>query len=428
MSGPLKSVIGSVGGELEGRKVALCVTGSVAAVKSPELARKLMRHGADVYPVMSKDAQEIIHPNLLHWATGNPVVTSLTGASEHLQLAGNWEGKVDLVLVAPSTANTISKIVNGIDDTPVTIVVSCAIGSKIPVLVAPAMHEPMYENPFVMESLRKLEEAGIEIIQPVLEEGKAKMASEDAILEAVVSKLSARDMGDLKVLVSAGPTLEYIDPVRVISNRSSGKMGVAIALEAKRRGAEVVLVYGPGSARPPVGVRVVQVETTDQMHEAVASELKRSKVDLFFSAAAAADFAPLDPAESKIPSRYVSELTLKLKPTSKILPLGKILSPSTVVVAFKAEHAEGFDPSKSAEELFESSGCDFVAVNDVSRTDIGFGSDFNEIYLVNRDGAHSKIARASKADIARQLIDAVLVSLRKQGSKLVQPSGSRGRG
>ena len=250
---PSKDIVGSEGSELAGKKIALCITGSVAAYKSPDLARELMRLGAEVFCVMTQAAQKIIHPYLMEWATGNPVVTELTGGLEHVALAGEHEERVDLVLVAPATANTISKAACGIGDTSVTSVISTAMGAGIPIIVVPAMHESMYKHPAVAENLRKLREMGVYVVEPVIEEKKAKLPDVQDVVDEVVNVLSPKDMQGMKVLVTAGPTYEPIDPVRIITNRSSGKMGIAIAREARRRGAEVTLVCGPTDVRIPRG-------------------------------------------------------------------------------------------------------------------------------------------------------------------------------
>jgi phosphopantothenoylcysteine decarboxylase/phosphopantothenate--cysteine ligase len=170
---PSKAIIGRRSNLLRGRKIVLCICGSVAAVKSPEIARELMRNGAEVYAVMSRATTRIIHPHLMEWATGNPVITKLTGKVEHIALCGDVPGKADLVLVAPATANTISKIACGIDDTAVTTVVSTALGTRIPVIIAPAIHESMYRNPFVAENIEKLRKSGVIFVEPSLGEGNA---------------------------------------------------------------------------------------------------------------------------------------------------------------------------------------------------------------------------------------------------------------
>src|SRR5881397_1675256 len=191
MSHPSKDIISSKGRELAGRKIALLVTSSVASFKAPEVARELMRHGADVYAVISPATEKLVGADLLEWATGNPVVTKLTGQLEHITLAGNSPGKVDLVLVAPATANTIGKMASGIDDTPVTTVAATAIGSRIPVVIAPAMHEPLYDHPLVQENVQRLKKIGVEFVEPEILEGKAKIASTGKIVGAVVARLSA---------------------------------------------------------------------------------------------------------------------------------------------------------------------------------------------------------------------------------------------
>ncbi len=278
---PSKDIIGTEGDELRGKRVILCITGSVAAVRCSEIARALMRHGAEVFAVMSDMAQKIIHPYLMEWATGNPVLTELTGKVEHVALVGRHLKKADLVLAAPATANTISKIACGIDDTPVTSVVSTAFGSEIPIVIVPAMHESMYRHPIVVENIAKLRALGVEFVGPKIEEGKAKIAEVTKILEAVINRLRIkRDFADMMVLITAGPTLEHIDPVRVITNRSSGKMGVALAKEALNRGADVTLIYGPGTAVPPTEAKVVLVETTEEMYDIVVSELKSKRYDI----------------------------------------------------------------------------------------------------------------------------------------------------
>ncbi|RLG59346.1 hypothetical protein DRN87_05655, partial [Candidatus Geothermarchaeota archaeon] len=202
----------SKGKEILDKKITLCVTGSIAAYKSIDLARELIKHGAEVYPVMTEDSTKIINPSVLEWATGNPVVIELSGGVEHIALAKNS----DLVLVAPATANTIAKFAYGVADTPVTLVLSVALGYGKPIVIVPAMHGPMYDNPILQEALNRIREKGVYIIEPRIEEEKAKFPEiEDIVLE-IFKILYEKDYRGLKVLVTAGPTIEYIDPVRVI--------------------------------------------------------------------------------------------------------------------------------------------------------------------------------------------------------------------
>ncbi len=403
-----KDIIGTKGDALKGRRIVLCITGSVAAVRSPEIARELMRLGAEVYAVMSPMAQKIIHPYLMEWATGNPVVTELTGQVEHVTLAGDHPRRADLILVAPCTANTIGKVAAGIDDTPVTTVLTTAIGSGTPIIIAPAMHVSMYRHPIVLENIRKLESLGIEVLMPRIEEGKAKIPETREIVDAVVRRLTAeRDLEGLRILVTAGPTREYLDAFRFISNPSSGKMGVAIAEEALRRGAEVTLIYGPGTAQPPIGVELIRVESTEEMLNAAVKALREKRHQVAILAAAAADYGPRERRMVKTPSK-MERWTLELKPLPKIIEAVREASPETYLVGFKAEY------NVSDEELIERAyrrlrevGMNLIVANDVSREGVGFGHDTNEVYIIDPDHKVIHIPKASKRMIARRLLDII---------------------
>ena len=407
---PSKNILGSESSLLKGRKIALCVTGSVAAVKCPEIARELMRQGAEVYTVMSTMAQKIIHTYLMEWATGNHVVTELTGKIEHVMLAGEGAGKADLVLVAPATANTISKIACGIDDTPVTTVVSTAFGSGIPIMVVPAMHESLHRHPVVTENVEKLRSLGVEFVGPRVEKEKAKIAETKEIVEAVIRRLTVKkDLAKRKVMVTAGPTLEYIDPIRVITNKSSGKMGIAIVEEALSRGAEVTLVYGLGTAISPRDAKKIPVETSQEMYEAVISELKSKKYDVVIAVAAVADWAPEKRYEYKVPTRTKAELTVKLKPTPKIIDAAKKVSPDTFLVAFRAEYnLPDEELIQSAHKLLRKAKADLVAANDTGRKEVGFGYDTNEIFIVDTSKKVVHVPLATKREVAKRLFDVIV--------------------
>lgn len=411
---PSKDIVGSKSNLLKNRKVVLCITGSVAAVKCPEIARELMRHGAEVSTVMSDMSQKIIHPHLMEWATGNPVVTELTGKIEHVMLAGEGVDKADLVLVAPATANTVSKIASGIDDTPVTTVVSTAFGSGISIMVVPAMHEFMYRHPVVKENIKKLGVLGVEFVGPRVEEGKAKIAEANEIVDAIIRRLTdKRDLAERRILVTAGPTLEYIDPVRVMTNRSSGKMGVAIVEEALSRGAEVALVYGPGTAIPPVGTRIVSVETSHEMYEAVVSELKSKKYDVAIAVAAVADWAPEKKYEYKVPTSIKTELIVKMKPTPKIIGAVKKVSPGTFLVAFRAEHnLSDEELIQSAYKRLKKAKADLIAANDIGRKGVGFECDTNEIFVVDPNKKVVHVPLTTKREVAKRLFDIIVNKLK----------------
>lgn len=419
MAHPSKDIIGSSGTQLSGKKIALLVSSSVASFKAPEIARELMRHGADVHAVISPSTEKMIGSDMLEWATGNPVVRELTGKLEHIALAGKSSGHVDLVLIAPATANTIGKLASGIDDTPVTTVAATAIGSRLPVLIAPAMHEPLYDHPIAQENIARLKRIGVEFIEPEIVEGKAKIASTAKIVQAVISRLSSqlssqrRDLEGHRVLVTAGPTIEHIDPVRVITNRSSGKMGIAIAEEAWSRGAETTLILGPGSATPPPSVKTVKVETTEEMLEVVLRELKRGKHDLVFAAAAPSDYRPSKPVGKKISTRKEKNIDLELEATPKIIREIRAASPKSFIVAFKTEHGVPNEELVSeAFEILNEKSADLVAANDVSRQGVGFQTDTNELYIVDSGKHVTHIELAPKREVARQLLDIAVKRLR----------------
>ncbi len=403
-----KSIIGTKSHALLGKKIVLCVTGSVAAIRSPDIARELMRLGADVYVVMSKMAEHVVHPDMFHWSTGNPVVTELTGEIEHVQYGGEHSEHADLILVAPSTANTIGKVAAGIDDTPVTTLLTTAIGAGIPVIIAPAMHASMYKHPIVNENIRKLQGIGVEVLMPRFEEGKAKIPGTEEIVAAVVKKLTkSQDLRGKRILITAGPTRAYIDAFRYITNPSSGKMGVAIAEDALERGAEVTLVYGPATAPPPPNAKVVKIETTEQMFNTVVSELKAKKYDAAILSAAASDWGPVDRKMEKTPSSQ-GEWTLKLKALPKIIAEVKKADPKVFLVGFKAEY------DITEEELIDRSykrlkemKMNLIVANDVSKENRGFNVDTNEVYIIDpkRDVLH--ISLTSKKEIAGRLIDKV---------------------
>lgn len=401
----LHEIHATKGRELLDKKIVLCVSGSISAIRAPDIARDLIRHGANIFTVMSKDAQSIIHANAMEWATGNEVVTQITGRIENVELAGAHSDRADLVLVAPATDNTIGKVANGINDTSVTSMALTALGSGIPIVMCPAMHRVMFDVAPLSQNIQRLKDLGIEFIDPIMEEGKAKIAETEEITRRVIARMATLDMAGFRVLVTAGPTIEHIDPVRVLTNRSSGKMGVAVAEEAARRGADVTLVYGPGTAKTPKNLRVLNVQTTDEMRRAVKSELKERHNNLLVATAAPADFTPSKPVRHKISSHEVSIIDLKLKTTPKIIKDVKSISPNTFLVAFKAEHNVKRDQLiKSANELLRTSRADMIVANDVARKGIGFGSDYNEVIVIDKRKNIENLPLSSKTEIAQKVL------------------------
>jgi phosphopantothenoylcysteine decarboxylase/phosphopantothenate--cysteine ligase len=405
-----KVIKGTTSNILGGKNIVLCITGSVAAVECPIIARELMRHGAEVYAVMSPAATSIVHPYLIEWATGNRVITHLTGQVEHVSLGGDSPGHADLVLVAPATANTISKIASGIDDTPVTTVVSTAFGGGLPVLIVPAMHETLYRHPIVLENIEKLKSHGIVFVGPRMEEGKAKIARTDTIVNKVIDVLTKpKDLAGLHVLVTAGPTREYIDAIRFISTPSSGKMGISVAEEATARGAKVTLVYGIGmTSEPPIDVKCIPVTNADEMMSTVLNELKRCHCDIFVGTAAVADYTPAEKVSTKIPHGQ-KELSVSLKPVPRIIQAVKENSPDTFVVGFKAEYdipeSELID---RAYKRIQESSLDLVVANDVSKQGVGFSTDTNEVYIVNAEKRVVHVNLSTKRDVAARILDTAM--------------------
>ncbi len=410
---PSKDIVGRQGKQLEGKKIVLCITGSVAAYRAIDLARLLMRHSADVHAVMTEStASMLLNPEIMKWATGNDVVTKLTGNLEHIILADY--GMSDLIIVYPCTANTLGKVAAGIDDTPVTSILSVALGSKIPIIVAPAMHEAMYENIFVQQNVSKLKEHMV-FIEPKMEGGKAKVADPEHILNATISVFynKARLSGK-RVLVTAGSTIEYIDPIRVITNLSSGKMGIAIAQEAQRMGATVTLVYGHGTLSPETG-KIVRVNTGEEMYKAVVSELSSSRHDIAVMAAAVADFAPAKRSGEKIDTK-LGKMELSLVATRKIIDEVKNNSKDTFLVAFKADYcvSESALIEKAYRKLKECDA-DIIVANDLGRKGSEPGSDNNEVFIVDRDKKIVHLPPESKVQAARRLLELVAELVNRRG-------------
>ncbi len=403
---PSKDIVGSDGDELRGKKIVLCVTASVAAYKAVDLARLLMRRGADVYAVMSRSTKILLTPDLMRWATGNDVVTELTWKLEHIQLADY--GRSDLILIYPCTGNTMSKIANGIDDTPVTSVASVALGSKIPIMIAPAMHEAMYENPVLQKNMEALKGL-VEFIEPNIVEGKAKVAEPETVLNAVLAKLRSNSkLRGKKILVTAGATMEFIDPIRVVTNPASGKLGAAIAKEAIRMGANGTLIYGRGYAELPSGAKIINVKTSDEMMGAVINELKSTNYDIAIMTAAVSDFKPESPKGAKIETRDNKQITITLKTTSKIVDHIKKVSPNTFLVAFKADSdVSDDDLIKSAYDKMLECNADLMVANDVGRKGSEMGSDTSEVFIINKNRKVVHLPVQNKHIVARRLLEEI---------------------
>ena len=385
----------------------MCISASVAAYKAVDLARLLIRHGADVHVVMSKSSKILLTPDLMKWATGNEVVDELTWKLEHIQLA-NY-GVSDLIMYYPCTGNTLSKIANGIDDTPVTSIASVALGSKIPIMIALAMHESMYENPVLKDNIEKLKGL-VEFIEPNIIEGKAKVAESEVVLNAILAKFDSNSKLKRKnVLITAGATIEYIDPIRVITNPASGKLGTAIAEEANRLGVNVTMICGRGSTIMPNNVRMIKVNTSDEMMDTVIDELQNNNYDIAIMTAAVSDFKPERFNYEKIDTRSNEQIIIKLKTTSKIVDKIKKVSPQTFLIVFKADfNVENEQLVKTAYTKMKECNADMIVANDVGRKGSGMDSDNIEVFLISKDKRIIHIPLQSKKATAKKLLEEVL--------------------
>ena len=393
---PSLDIVESYGTELTGKKIVLCVAGSVAAYKSIELARLLMRHGANVKCVMSNASTKLIKPDYMKWATGNNVITKLTGDMEHIDVADYKRS--DLLLVYPSTANTLGKLATGIDDTPISTVLTVAFGSKIPIVMGLAMHRSMYENAAVRKNIAFLEKK-IDFISPNMIEGKAKAPEPEDVLEFILRKFGhSKVLEGKKVLMTAGPTIEKIDPIRIITNHSTGKTGVLLASELISAGAKVTLVYGPGISEPPKGAKIIHVETVTDMYKEVKKQMGK-KYDIVILAAAASDYIPKIQQSKKIKSTKKS-LIVELKKAPKIIDHIKKLQKDVFLVGFKAET----DISKKelvirAKQKLRDSNADMIIANDIGKKYFK-DTRYNELLIVDSKKIVT-IGRNKKEKIAK---------------------------
>jgi phosphopantothenoylcysteine decarboxylase/phosphopantothenate--cysteine ligase len=416
---PSKDITCTEGEELKDRRIILCITGSVAAYRAIDLARLLMRHGADVHAVMTESTTDpmLLSPEMMKWATGNNVVTKLTGNLEHIMFADY--DMSDLVIVYPCTANTIGKMANGIDDTSVTSILSVALGSKIPIIIAPAMHEAMYENCFIKENVQKLKNH-VTFAEPKITEGKAKVATQEQVLMLAISIISSGPLSGKRVLVTAGSTIEYIDPIRVITNQSSGKMGIAIAQQARKMGASVTLIYGHGTQQEPADCKVIHTSTNSQMYDMVISELSSKKYDIVIMAAAVADFAPEKKSERKIDTRE-GRIQLSLITTKKIVDEIKNKDRRIFLVAFKADYNVSHSTLiEKANKKLQECNADMIVANDLGKNDLREGSDNNEVFIIDRKGEIKHLPLENKTSIARKILEQILESLENNNNNKQQ--------
>jgi phosphopantothenoylcysteine decarboxylase/phosphopantothenate--cysteine ligase len=392
-------------------RIVLGVSGGIAAYKTPELVRRLQDAGAEVRVIVTSHGAHFVSPLALAAVSNNGVVLDQWGDTghggvDHIELA-RW---AELLLIAPATANIIAKLAHGIADDQLT---TYALAHRGPVVIAPAMNTQMLLHPTVGENLKTLQSRGVDVIEPDAgllacgDEGAGRMPDPPVLIARVRSHFAPRDLEGRAVLVTAGPTREAIDPVRYISNRSSGKMGYALAAAAQRRGAIVTLVSGPTLLAVPPGVKLQQVTTAAEMRDAVMAAAPSHQIVI--KAAAVADFAPVQVADKKIKkSADGGGLTLELKRNPDILAELAATSPRPFIVAFAAETDQ---VAANAREKLRRKGADLIVANDVSQTSIGFDADQNEVLILGKDGFEARIARAPKLTIADRILDLVVERL-----------------
>ncbi|WP_026476432.1 bifunctional phosphopantothenoylcysteine decarboxylase/phosphopantothenate--cysteine ligase CoaBC [Alkaliphilus transvaalensis] len=392
---------------LKGKNIVVGVTGGVAAYKACDIVSRFKKLGAEVNVIMTKAATEFVQPQAFQALSQNPVTVDMFETPrywdiEHISLAQ----KADVLLVAPATANIIGKVANGIADDMLSTTI---MASTAKVVFAPAMNTKMYENVIVQDNIKKLKNLGYHFIQPASgrlacgDIGVGKLCEPEKIVEAVIEiALPVQDLAGKNLLVTAGPTVETIDPVRFISNRSSGKMGYAIAEAAQARGAIVTLVSGPTNIKPPAGVDFMPTTSAINMYDTVMEHF--NKQDIIIKAAAVGDYRPENPADMKI-KKQEGNLTINLVRNPDILlELGKRKT-NQILVGFAAETNNLLE---YATGKLNKKNADLIVANDVTENGAGFGSDTNIVYLLDRQGEQRKIEMASKLEIANKILDKVI--------------------
>ena len=406
---------------LSGKSITLLVSGSIAAYKSAELLRLLQSEGATVRVAMSESAAEFISPMTLQTLSGAPVAIEMFDVIQeaeigHISLADD----ADVVLVAPATANTIAKAAFGLAEDMLGAVL---LATKAPVVFAPAMNVNMWNNPATQDNVGLLRSRGIVVMEPEVGElacgwqGAGRFPENNAILDEVVSAMTPKDLKGCKVLVTAGPTQEKIDPIRYINNRSSGKMGYALAMQARHRGADVCLITGPSPLEKPGGMQVVCVETAQEMHDAVFHHLQdkptKGVARFVFMAAAVSDHRPADPSQEKLKKDKSLNYSLEFEPCPDILhqlgqrrqDLEQKTGERITLVGFAAETAvEPEELVSLAMDKLERKNADLIVGNYAD----SMGKDTNEVWLVERGGRHEHITTSDKHHIANKIIDSSL--------------------
>jgi phosphopantothenoylcysteine decarboxylase/phosphopantothenate--cysteine ligase len=392
---------------VKGRLIVLGVSGSIAAYKAVELARRLTQAGASVQVVMTRSATEFVQPLTFQALTYRPVEIEMFGGIDE-RAAGHVSMGIhaECIVIAPATAHVVARLAHGFAD---DLLATTVLASSAPVIVAPAMETHMWQNPATQQNVATLRARGVRVVDPEAGElasglvGQGRLATVERIEAEIVDALRVRSrrLAGRRVVVTAGPTLEPIDPVRVITNRSSGKMGYAVAIAAREAGADVTLITGPTALDAPAGVRLVPIETVAELKDAVLASLPDA--DAVIMAAAASDYRAAEASGTKLKKKDVGdELTLRLVRAPDVLAaVASARRPGTLVVGFKAETG---DAVAEAGRMLGEKGLDLVVANDVTH-DV-FGSDTDQVTFVSADGAEP-LPRLAKAEVARRLIEKV---------------------
>jgi phosphopantothenoylcysteine decarboxylase / phosphopantothenate---cysteine ligase len=395
---PADEIRGIKSNILAKKKIVLAITGSIAAVETVKLARELIRHGAEVIPVMTHAATKIIHPDSVWFATGKKPIIDLSGDTEHVKYCGNVEDPADLLLISPCTANTISKIAHGIDDSSVTTFASTAIGANHPIIVVPAMHQSMYDHSIVQKNIEVIKSKGIIFIDPFIERNKAKMASIDDIVNYVMRAIGPRDVYKKKILIIGGACCEPIDEVRSICNHSSGKTAVSLAKTAFRRGAEVILWYGISSEVVPAFIEKRNFRSIKEVQQFVINT-DLHKYDIIIVCAALSDYIPLKKNEKL--SSEMSQLSITLNKADKILPLIRERAEKAILIGFKLDINEKTVIQK-AQKMKSQYALDLVIGNTIS----AINSTTTNAWILK--GSNIIPITATKQEVSEALFDMII--------------------
>lgn len=386
--------------------VVVGVSGGVAVYKALDVISRLRKKDVEVHVIMTKSATEFVTPLSFQSLSQNMVITDMFAEPkaweiQHISLAK----KADLMLIVPATANIIGKVANGIADDMLSTTI---MATKAPVVFCPAMNTNMYENPIVQRNISLLKELGYEFIEPASgrlacgDEGKGKLQDTEIIAEETLRRLhSTKDLLGKKVVVTAGPTMVPIDPVRILTNRSSGKMGYSIAEEARDRGAEVVLISGPTSLRKPNGIKVIDIKTNEDMFNAIKNEFKDA--DIVIKSAAVADYKAKSYSNEKI-KKTGDDLNLIFERDRDILKTLGDMKENQILVGFAAESS---NLKENAKGKLERKNLDYIVANDISKPETGFASDENKVTIISKSGEEVSLEKMSKREVAKNIFDII---------------------